>query len=81
MDDEPQRKPRFWPVVFVTAFLLGAILWGLWMSKLIQQTRTNRIYRIGTPSGSNAPILTAPGTSSNTAKTNAPATSTNGAPK
>lgn len=81
MDDEPQRKPRFWPVVFVAAFLLGAILWGLWMSKIIQQTRATRNYRFGTQSGSNIPVLTAPGVSSNAAKTNVPAAPTNTVPR
>jgi len=28
MDDKPQHKPRFWPVVFLVAFLIGAVLWG-----------------------------------------------------
>ena len=76
MDDEPPRKPRFWPVVFVAAFLLGAILWGFWMIKIIQQTRAMRNYRMGL---TNAPVLV-PGKSSDGAKTNAPVVPTNGAP-
>ena len=42
MSDAPKPKPRFWPLLFLLAFVLGAILWGVWMSKVIRQTRNTR---------------------------------------
>ena len=42
MSDEPKRKPYFWPMVFGAGFVLGAVLWGLWMIKVVRQTRINR---------------------------------------
>ena len=42
MSDKQKRKPYFWPMVFLAGFGLGAVLWALWMSKVIQQTRTIR---------------------------------------
>jgi predicted permease len=60
MDDKPQRKPRFWPVVFLVAFLLGAVLWGLWMSRIIQQTRASRTDPFFVPVSTNTNSLPAP---------------------
>jgi hypothetical protein len=44
MNDEPTTKPKpvFWPALFITAFALGAVLWALWMTKVIRQTREIR---------------------------------------
>ena len=40
MNDEPQHpRPRFWPVVFLVAFLGGGMLWTLWMYHLVVKTR------------------------------------------
>jgi hypothetical protein len=60
MDDKLQRKPRFWPVVFLVAFLLGAVLWGLWMSRIIQQTRASRTDPFFVPVSTNTNSLPAP---------------------
>jgi len=42
MSDDPKPTPRFWPVLFITAFVLGALLWALWMTRVIRQTRESR---------------------------------------
>jgi hypothetical protein len=65
MDDKPQRKPRFWPVVFLVAFLLGAVLWGLWMSRIIQQTRASRAdpFFVPVSTNTNSPPAPAPAVS------------------
>jgi hypothetical protein len=42
VDQEQKRKPLFWPSLFGGAFLLGAILWGLWMAHIVQKTREIR---------------------------------------
>jgi hypothetical protein len=55
MSDEPQRKPIFWPALFLTAFILGAILWALWMSRVIRQTREDRGGGFFVPASTNAP--------------------------
>jgi hypothetical protein len=40
MNEEPQpRRPRFWPVVFLVAFLGGGVLWMLWMYHVVVKTR------------------------------------------
>jgi hypothetical protein len=69
MDDKQRRGPRFWPVIFVAAFLVGAALWGLWMSKLIRQTRANRGERFFVPMATNRP----PATNGTASPTNPPA--------
>ena len=43
MSDDPKRPPRFWPVLFITAFVLGAVLWALWMTRAILETRAHRV--------------------------------------
>jgi formylglycine-generating enzyme len=36
-----ENKSRyFWPTLIVSAFVFGAILWGLWMYRLVKQTRS-----------------------------------------
>lgn len=42
MDEEKKRKPVFWPALFLTAFGLGIVLWGLWMIRVVRQTRERR---------------------------------------
>jgi hypothetical protein len=40
MNVEPQHpRPRFWPVVFLVAFLGGAMLWTIWMYHVVVKTR------------------------------------------
>jgi hypothetical protein len=40
MNDELQHpRPRFWPVVFLVAFLGGGMLWTLWMYHVVVKTR------------------------------------------
>ena len=60
MEDNPQRKPRFWPVLFLVAFLLGAALWGIWMIRIIQQTRDSRADPFFVPISTNTNSLPAP---------------------
>jgi hypothetical protein len=58
--NEPQKqRPIFWPVLFLTAFVLGAALWGLWMSRVIRQTRENRDIGFFVPMNTN-PLPTVP---------------------
>jgi formylglycine-generating enzyme len=42
MNEAQKDKPVFWPVLFITAFVLGVVLWGIWMVKVVRQTRENR---------------------------------------
>src|ERR1700678_1653470 len=42
MTDGSNRKPYFWPALFIGAFAVGAVLWGFWMFKFVRQTRENR---------------------------------------
>lgn len=42
MADGQNRKPYFWPALFISAFAVGAVLWGVWMIKFVRQTRENR---------------------------------------
>lgn len=57
MDETQKRKPFLWPALFIGAFALGALLWGLWMIKVIQQTRERRDETHGffVPMATNAP--------------------------
>ena len=70
MDDKQRRGPRFWPVIFAAAFLVGVALWGLWMSKLIRQTRANHGERFFVPMMTNRPAVA---TNSPVSPTNPPA--------
>ena len=39
MNVEQQGRRYFWPVLFISAFGLGALLWGLWMYQVVVKTR------------------------------------------
>jgi len=75
VNDDQKPKPKFWPVLFITAFVLGGVLWVLWMTRLIRQTRENRTEQFFVPMATNPPVngtvKPAP------AATNAPAGQTN----
>ncbi|EEF61580.1 formylglycine-generating enzyme family protein [Pedosphaera parvula] len=34
------KRSYFWPALIASAFVFGAVLWGLWMYKLVKQTRS-----------------------------------------
>jgi hypothetical protein len=42
VDEEQKRKPLFWPMLFMGAFLAGGILWCAWMWHIVQKTRESR---------------------------------------
>ena len=42
MNENPPRKVPMVPRLVISAFVLGAILWGLWMVKLVRQTRATQ---------------------------------------
>ena len=75
MNDSQKQRPIFWPVLFLTAFVLGAALWGLWMSRVIRQTRENRDIGFFVPMNTN-PLPTVPVSH---APTNQPSARTNSA--
>jgi sulfatase modifying factor 1 len=60
MNDAPKRKPIFWPVVFISAFAVGGILWGVWMLKFVRQTRANRDDSFVVPLNTNPAPVVAP---------------------
>ena len=60
MDNAPKRKPIFWPVVFISAFAVGGILWGVWMLKFVRQTRANRDDSFVVPLNTNPAPVVAP---------------------
>jgi Tfp pilus assembly protein PilN len=39
MNENQPNKSRFWPMLFLTAFLLAAALWAVWMYVLVQKSR------------------------------------------
>ena len=39
MNDEPKPRPLRWPIYFWAAIGLGVLLWCLWMTKFVRQTR------------------------------------------
>ncbi len=82
MSDKQKRKPYFWPVVFLAGFVLGAVLWALWMSKVIRQTRQVRDSGFFVPMSNPAvpaPTNTAPApTNHSDIKTNSAVADTNG---
>ena len=67
MNGQPPNKPYFWPLVFLTAFLLGAVLRRLsrHRARAVQQTRERRdmnffVPRNSPPESTNAPATPAP---------------------
>ena len=42
MDEEQKCARRFWPMMFIGAFALGAVLWAVWMINIVRKTRENR---------------------------------------
>ena len=42
MDEQEKRARRFWPMAFIAAFVLGAVLWGVWMISFVRKTKENR---------------------------------------
>lgn len=42
MDSQQKRKPLFWPALFGGAFLVGGMLWCVWMWFIVQKTRASR---------------------------------------
>ncbi len=75
MSDKQKRKPYFWPVIFIAGFVLGAVLWALWMSKVIEQTRRVRDSGFFVPMATNA--APAP-TNHSSLRTNSAVADTNG---
>jgi len=75
--DQQNSKPKFWPILFLAAFAVGAVLWALWMSRVIRQTRENRDIGFFVPMNTN-PLPTVP-TSRAPAITNQPPSQTNSA--
>src|ERR1700761_1564113 len=49
MNEVQQKPPIFWPVVFLTAFGFGAVLWGVWMVKFVIQTRAAQSQHFSPP--------------------------------
>jgi hypothetical protein len=39
MADEQERKPLFWPLLFLGAFAAGALLWCVWMLAIVHKTQ------------------------------------------
>jgi hypothetical protein len=66
VDEFEKRKPRFWPMLFMGAFALGAVLWGLWMWHIVQKTRESRDNGFFVPMAGQTP----PASQSNTPATN-----------
>jgi hypothetical protein len=75
VNDQQKPKPVFWQALFLTAFVVGAVLWALWMSRVIRQTRENRDIGFFVPMNTN-PLPTVP-TGHAPTPTNPPATRTN----
>ena len=44
MDEERKLlwQRRFWPTLIIGAFVLGAILWSVWMYRIVVKTKENR---------------------------------------
>ena len=79
MADGQNRKPYFWPAMFITAFALGAVLWGAWMVKFVRQTRENRENNFFVAINSNPlPVVAAKPIPAGAAHTNSAAANTNG---
>jgi hypothetical protein len=66
VENEQKRRPRFWPLLFLAAFILGASLWAVWMIHIINKTRANRVDGFFVPMAGQ----TAPSVNTNAAGTN-----------
>jgi hypothetical protein len=77
MPDEQERKPRFWPMLFLGAFASGAILWCLWMVVIVQKTRQIHPTDLYPPASQSSPSLPS---NSQPVATNDSTGSTNSAP-
>jgi hypothetical protein len=42
MNETPPKKFPLLPKLIISAFVLGAILWGIWMCKFVLQTRATQ---------------------------------------
>jgi len=79
MSNQPKHKPYFWPVVFLTGFLVGAGLWVLWMYHVVQQTRSQRDNTFTPPNSKfSAPANPPAPTNAPVGRTNAANLGTNG---
>jgi hypothetical protein len=63
--DERQQARR-WPLAFLTAFAVGAVLWGIWMIKIIRDTRERRDNSYTLPSPDKAASTNPPASTSGT---------------
>src|SRR5579872_5604943 len=78
MNDQKKTRPYFWPMVFLAAFLFGAVLWGLWMYKVVERTRSNRENGFFVPMSNSPPRTPAPtATNPPPARTNSSLAGTN----
>jgi hypothetical protein len=71
VDEEQKRKPLFWPALFGGAFLVGGILWCVWMWHIVQKTRESRDNSFFVPMAGETVPSNAPATSTNSGATNA----------
>ena len=55
--DGKQKRPFFWPTLFLGAFLLGAVLWGIWMYNIVERTRQQRQQQEGFFVPQSEPVL------------------------
>jgi hypothetical protein len=60
MNGEPQNRPYFWPVLFMTAFVAAAGLWAIWMYVLVQKTRQHQQNGFFVPQGNPAAVSPSP---------------------
>jgi hypothetical protein len=69
VDEAQKPRPIFWPALFGAAFLVGALLWCVWMWHIVQKTREARDNSFFVPvTGQTAPSANnppAPPTNSN----------------
>jgi hypothetical protein len=71
VDEEQKRKPLFWPALFMGAFLVGGILWCVWMWHIVQKTRESRDNSFFVPMAGETVPSNAPVTTTNMGATNA----------
>lgn len=75
MDEVRKNKPRFWPMLFMGAFVLGGLLWCGAMWHFVNKTREERVNGFFVPmAGQTAPAASssnAPAIPANSGVTNA----------